>query len=408
MINKPNNTILIVDDIPTNIEVLLDVLIGAGFEVMVALDGESALEQVDYAPPNMILLDVMMPGIDGFETCQHLKENPDTKDIPIIFMTALSETVDKIKGFEAGAVDYITKPFQHEEVLARVNTHLTMQQLQHKLQSQNDALFALNERLQKELSIAHQVQQHLLPPPTPDWVGLDVQCYNKPAREVGGDFYAYHAFAPAVDSGSAGSDSSPDRPDRRNCFAITVGDVSGKGMPAALLMSIGLASFQNTIPHSPAPGELLRQLNHLLQPYTSSTKQNCALVYVQLEPNKTDEWLMTVANAGCIVPLIRYADDSIQWADVGGLPLGIGTDFVYVEKTLDLAKGDMIFLISDGVVEANTTKGDMLGFEGFEQAVMSGPTSSAQEMLSHLLTEISVFVGQADSHDDLTIVVIKL
>jgi two-component system sensor histidine kinase ChiS len=143
--------ILIVDDIPTNLEVLLDVLFDSGFEVLVALDGESAIEQVEYAQPDIILLDVMMPGIDGFETCRRLKKNPSTKNTPVIFMTALSDTVDKVKGFELGAVDYITKPLQHEEVLARVNTHLTLQKLQKQLKKANLELEQANSLLEKRV-----------------------------------------------------------------------------------------------------------------------------------------------------------------------------------------------------------------------------------------------------------------
>jgi len=113
--------ILIVDDTPTNLEVLLDFLEDSGFKVLVAEDGESAIEGAEYSPPDLILLDVIMPGIDGFETCRRLKTNQATQDIPVIFMTALTETVDKVRGLSLGAVDYITKPLQHEEVLARIN-----------------------------------------------------------------------------------------------------------------------------------------------------------------------------------------------------------------------------------------------------------------------------------------------
>lgn len=124
-----DQTVLIVDDMPTNVEVLAGALMKAGYQVAVALDGESAIAQIQYKSPALILLDVMMPGIDGFETCRRLKASPDTQDIPVIFMTALSEPVSKAKGFDLGAVDYITKPFEAEEVLARVKTHLRLHQL---------------------------------------------------------------------------------------------------------------------------------------------------------------------------------------------------------------------------------------------------------------------------------------
>jgi PAS domain S-box-containing protein len=129
--------ILIVDDTPTNLEVLLDFLEDSGFRVLVAEDGVSAIERVEYAPPDLILLDVLMPEMDGFETCRRLKANESTKDIPVIFMTALTEMVDKVRGLSLGAVDYITKPLQHEEVLARVNIHLSLRNLTKTLTEQN-------------------------------------------------------------------------------------------------------------------------------------------------------------------------------------------------------------------------------------------------------------------------------
>jgi PAS domain S-box-containing protein len=121
-------------------------LTDSGFKVLVAQDGESAIQKVEYAHPDLILLDVMMPGIDGFETCRRLKANPATQDIPVIFMTALSEAVDKVKGFSLGAVDYVTKPMQQEEVRARVTTHLTLRNLHHKLQEQNLQLQKAEEK----------------------------------------------------------------------------------------------------------------------------------------------------------------------------------------------------------------------------------------------------------------------
>lgn len=143
--------IVIVDDNPTNLGVLFDFLTDSGFKVLVAQDGESALQKVEYAHPDLILLDVMMPGIDGFETCRRLKANEATQDIPVIFMTALSDTVDKVKGFSLGAVDYITKPVQQEEVRARVETHLIIRNLQKQLQVQNlQLLEKIREKEQAE------------------------------------------------------------------------------------------------------------------------------------------------------------------------------------------------------------------------------------------------------------------
>lgn len=129
-------TILIVDDTPANLGVLVETLGAAGYRLMVAEDGEEALAQTEQTRPDLILLDVMMPGIDGFETCRRLKEREATREVPVLFMTALSETADKVKAFAAGGVDYITKPIEHEEALARVRTHLTLRRLRRELQEQ--------------------------------------------------------------------------------------------------------------------------------------------------------------------------------------------------------------------------------------------------------------------------------
>ncbi|MEH1940346.1 MAG: response regulator [Nostoc sp.] len=149
--NIENGIILIVDDNPTNLGVLFDFLADSGFQVLVAQDGEDAIEQIEYALPDLILLDILMPGMDGFETCYHLKAKESTKDIPVIFMTALSETVDKVRGLNLGAVDYITKPLQHEEVLARVKIHLSIRNLTKRLQEQNVHLeLEIQERTKAE------------------------------------------------------------------------------------------------------------------------------------------------------------------------------------------------------------------------------------------------------------------
>jgi CheY-like chemotaxis protein len=162
MISIPSGqTILIVDDNPTNLEVLSETLTGAGLSVSVAIDGESAIEQVEYHQPELILLDVMMPGIDGFETCQRLKANSVTAEIPVIFMTALSDTDNKVKGLSYGAVDYIAKPFQQEEVLARVRVHLQLRHLARTLKEQNQKLTnEVKKRQEAELAL-QQLNQKL-------------------------------------------------------------------------------------------------------------------------------------------------------------------------------------------------------------------------------------------------------
>jgi signal transduction histidine kinase len=153
-ITASSGTILVVDDNPTNIQVLFDVLSEIGYRVAIAKSGDAALQRLQSYHPDVILLDVMMPGIDGFETCQRLKADPTTRNIPVIFMTALSDTVDKVKGLSLGAVDYITKPIQHEEALARIRVHLQLRDAQRTVEQHSTGLAeALNHLKQTQVHL---------------------------------------------------------------------------------------------------------------------------------------------------------------------------------------------------------------------------------------------------------------
>ncbi len=156
---KQSERILLVDDNPTNLQVLMGTLEGKGYNLLIAKNGETALKIVRRASPDLILLDIMMPGMDGFEVCRRLKADPATQEIPVIFLSALVDTADKVHGLDLGAVDYITKPFQPEEVIARVNTHLTIHWLKKDLALKNEELRDMNENLERK--VAERSQQLL-------------------------------------------------------------------------------------------------------------------------------------------------------------------------------------------------------------------------------------------------------
>ncbi len=234
----PNrNVILLVDDNPVILELLTLYLEGYGFQLSVATDGETALKQSQLDPPTLILLDVMMPGMDGFATCRSLKAHENTKDIPVIFMTSLSDTESKIKGFAVGAVDYVEKPIQQQELLVRVTTHLkignlrqklegtvaTLQQevaerkrVEQRLREVMQATRTANERMRKDLEAAARVQQALLPESFPVIQGASVEWAYRPCAELGGD--SLNVFQ--LDEHHMG---------------LYVLDVSGHGVPASLL-----------------------------------------------------------------------------------------------------------------------------------------------------------------------------
>jgi len=151
-----NARIMVVDDTPQNLTLLQDILRKRGYEVFVLPNGEMALKAAAKNPPDLILLDIRMPGLNGYEVCQRLKADEQTAEIPIIFLSALNETEDKVKAFQAGGVDYITKPFQSEEVEARVKTHLKLRELQRELYERNLNLESLVAQRTRELEKAYE------------------------------------------------------------------------------------------------------------------------------------------------------------------------------------------------------------------------------------------------------------
>ncbi|MGB1250931.1 MAG: response regulator [Candidatus Promineifilaceae bacterium] len=169
-LSSSQQVVLIVDDVPANLSLLLHHLRRVNFRVLVAESGISALEQVQHIRPDIILLDVVMPGLTGFETCRRLKADAHTKEIPVVFLTSLTETVDKVRGFAVGGVDYVTKPLDVEEVFARIKTHLSIVNLRRALEERNEHLDKLvhertetlqemNESLRKEIGLRTESQR---------------------------------------------------------------------------------------------------------------------------------------------------------------------------------------------------------------------------------------------------------
>ena len=210
--NSDAEAILLVDDNPTNLQVLYQTLEGVGCRLLIAKNGEIALSIAAKALPDLILLDIMMPDIDGYEVCRRLKSDAATADIPIIFLSALGETEDKVKGLQLGAVDYITKPFQSDEVIARVNTHLTIHRLKREVENQKD-------QLEHELEVVSEVQRKLLPKEIPVIEGFRLSAHYETSRYAGGDYYDIIEL-----------------PDRH--WGLLIADAEGHSAPAAVLMAM--------------------------------------------------------------------------------------------------------------------------------------------------------------------------
>ncbi len=254
--------------------------------------------------------------------------------------------------------------------------------------------------IERELSIACEIQQSLLPDPQPDWGEVELMCYTAPAREVGGDFYSY----------STNCNTSQKRK-----FVLSIGDVSGKGVSAALLMASVLSLFDASHSFAFTPAERLAYLDRAIVPYTRKRAQNCALCYVEFElpgVDASEQGIVTLrtVNAGGIPPYIKRVNGSIEWLDARGLPLGlgIGAETGYQEICLNLSVGDMIILVSDGVVEANNAANEMFGFERLESAIVTSSADSAEGMLEQVTQELTHFVGDTEAYDDMTMMVVKI
>src|SRR4051812_47914013 len=180
-------SILIVDDTPANLQVLAGMLKDRGYKVRPVPGGKLALSAARRDPPDLILLDINMPEMNGYEVCEHLKADNSLRGIPVIFISALTDQLDKVKAFANGGVDYLTKPFQMEELQARVETHLKLRRLQIELEQSNAQLAKVNERMSRDLKAAAKIQETFLPRDAPSIPGLDFAWVYQPCDELAGD-----------------------------------------------------------------------------------------------------------------------------------------------------------------------------------------------------------------------------
>src|SRR5688572_26376898 len=180
-------SILIVDDTPANLQVLAGMLKDRGYKVRPVPSGKLALLAAQHDPPDLILLDINMPDMNGYQVCEHLHADEQLRGIPVIFISALTEPLDKVKAFTTGGVDYLTKPFQMEELHARVETHLKIRRLQIELEQTNARLASANGRMSRDLKAAAKIQRTFLPRASPKIPGVEFAWRYRPWDELAGD-----------------------------------------------------------------------------------------------------------------------------------------------------------------------------------------------------------------------------
>jgi serine phosphatase RsbU (regulator of sigma subunit) len=372
--------ILIVDDTPTNIGVISGALRDS-YKTKVATSGAKALSiAAEEEKPDLILLDVMMPEMDGYEVCRRLKANPATSEIPIIFLTGQTSAEDETQGFDAGAVDYVHKPFSPAVVKARVRNHILLREARAQLAKQ---LHDINT----ELEMARQIQLSILPHTLPSLEGLDVAARFLPMNSVAGDFYDFIA----IDDKHLG---------------ILIADVSGHGLPSALIASMLQVALTAQKANAAEPARVLAGLNQALCGKFTLNFVTAAYVYLDLKDN-----FMRYAGAGH-PPLLLSRASSGKATKVleNGLILGMFPEATYEALELPLEPGDRLALYTDGILEAANRGQEQYGADRFLRFMEKHTTLRADQFADAFLREISCWSEAAlaqGQQDDITLLVIS-
>lgn len=375
----PQKTILIVDDTPINIGVISGALKDI-YKTKVATSGEKALAIANgNDKPDLILLDVMMPEMDGYEVCRRLKANRDTREIPVIFLTGQTGTDDETKGFEVGAVDYIHKPFSEAVVKARVRTHLMLREAHAQIARQ---LIAINI----EMEMARQIQLSILPKSTPKLQGIEIVARYMPMTSVAGDFYDFIV----VDEKRLG---------------ILVADVSGHGLPSALIASMLQVALTAQVGHASDPARVLAGLNRALCGKFEYNFVTAVYVYVDLEKK-----MLTYAGAGH-PPLLFWGKSTGNAKEVleNGLFLGMFPEAIYKSLQLPFAAGDRGVLYTDGIPETKNPAEVEFGTGRIKQFMERNHQLSGDAFADGLIDDLSGWAEQPrgqGQQDDITVLTI--
>lgn len=380
--------ILVVDDEPDISTILTLTLRRAGYVVTMARDGVDALEQIATKPPDLVLLDSMMPRLDGLETLRRLRAETCTARMPVIMLTAKAKLTDRMAGFERGADDYVAKPFDPAEVLARVQALLRRTE-QTRLTS--PLLNVLGQwssaeglaQFGRDLEAAREIQLRLLPEVPPVLAGLQAAAILRPSTVVGGDFLDVIAMG-----------------DR---LGVAIGDVAGKGIPAALLMVMVRTLLREIAAHETSPAAALRRLNVSLCRDMPPNKFVTVALAV-LDPGRPGH--VVIANGGHPPSLIvRHADVPLTVAGED-MVVGAFAEATFDEVEVTLAAGDSLVLVTDGALENHDANGRRPGLAGLV-SLLDTCRSEPAAAIARAVAEAGAPREGAGLHDDLTVVVLQ-
>ncbi|MBI4588325.1 MAG: SpoIIE family protein phosphatase [Candidatus Rokubacteria bacterium] len=382
------STILFADDDPVVGEFLEIILRQAGYTVVKATDGVEAMERVRQSSPDLILLDVVMPRLDGLEVLRSLRENPDTSQIPVIMLTQKAQVEDRVKGFESGADDYVPKPFAAQELLVRIHALLKRSE---KVRALGPLMGVLGdwfsargiEQLGHELETAREIQFRLLPPSLPNLAGVEVGAVVEPTKSVGGDFYDFIPMPSGV--------------------GFAVGDVSGKGIPAALLMVMVRSLLRATAWELSRPAEILERVNRFLYRDLPPSKF-VTMVFGVLDLGTGRR--LSVTNAGHVNPLVLRRGEPPRVLEVGGTVLGAFEEVSFPHEDVDLQAGDLVVICTDGAIEAPDSSGKALGVEGLVSLIEPRRAEHPQAVARAVVDEIRAR-NPGPSRDDIALLILK-
>jgi sigma-B regulation protein RsbU (phosphoserine phosphatase) len=368
--------VLIVDDVKANVDVLVQAL-RDDYKLSVALSGENALNSAEKNPPDLVLLDIMMPGIDGYEVCRRLRSTATTREVPVMFLSSLEDVVNKARGFEVGGNDYLTKPFEVLEVKARVRSLL-------KAKRYSDAV---KEKMANELRIAREIQLGILAADVSGQTrgtGLDVHAVLEPALEVGGDLYEVMRVG-----------------DER--VVVVVGDVSGKGIPAALFMAVTTTLVRVIVPEVERPEEILARVNDALALQIQNPRSMFVTLFCAVFHPRAMQ--VTCASAGHPSPVLLRtgAAPSLPFR-LPSLIAGIMPGIDIPSKSMDLEAGDALVFYTDGVTEAFNAQGRQFEERRLLEHLAGDTGQSAAQIVTGTLNAVRGHAGEHPQSDDITIV----
>ncbi|MCF8039996.1 MAG: fused response regulator/phosphatase [Desulfohalobiaceae bacterium] len=384
--------ILIVEDENTNAMMLGRILEREGYTIQVATDGQEGVELALAFPPDLILLDISMPRKDGFQACTELKQDEATRQVPIIFLSGRSDTDDIVKGLEIGGNDYITKPFNKSEILARIRTQLKMYHLNRDLNAVNAVLQEKQKRIDEDLQAAAVIQKSLLPMQHPEIDFGRLAWSFTPCEKVGGDIFN---FFPLDDEH----------------WALYMLDVSGHGVPSAMISvsvsqllnpQTGLLIKKSTVagpaPELVAPAQLLAELDRL---YPFERFQKYFTMSYVICNCKTGE--LSYSSAGHPPPLILRKNGEKEFLEKGGPIIGLGGVIPFEEGQAVLDHGDRLFLYTDGVYENRGETDSFLGREGLYELFSQKKDLPLSEAIDEVFNAVLDFGDRKNPDDDVSV-----